>query len=275
MSIRVLHHWACSGGTLISKCIAAHQDTLLLSEIHPYSYIRLMLPEIPAEHYCHYGNILQQLSLPQNGADPLLCLAYFNGSIAGIYGECIKLNKNLVLRSHSHIDFFVGAITPKLPVISSQLRRSYELLELISVRHPLDSWLSLKAAGWDKHFRFSCINEYCKRCLVMLEACYGMPLIYYEHFCLNPTESLHEICEVLNLPYDPASLNMIGEISMTGSSGRTSNKISPRERREIPKDIETALLNSPSYITLCERLKYDHRPTSPHPYTLGVCTNGA
>lgn len=273
MSIRVLHHWACSGGTLISKCIAAHQDTLLLSEIHPYSYIRLMLPDNKAEHYCRYGDILQQLSLPQNGADPLLCLAYFNGSIAGIYDECLKLKKNLVLRSHSHIDFFVGAITPKLPLISSQLRRSYELLELMSVRHPLDSWLSLKAAGWNKHFRYSCFDEYCKRCLAMIEACDGVPLIYYEHFCLNPAESLHEICKALNLPYDPTSLDKLGEICMTGSSGRTSNNISPRERREIPKDIEIALLQSQTYIALCEKLKYDHRPQASYPYTIGVKLN--
>ncbi len=36
-TIRIIHHFACSGGSLISKCISALPNVYLLSEVHPYS----------------------------------------------------------------------------------------------------------------------------------------------------------------------------------------------------------------------------------------------
>ena len=35
--IRIIHHLACSGGTLISKCISAMPNVYLLSEVHPFT----------------------------------------------------------------------------------------------------------------------------------------------------------------------------------------------------------------------------------------------
>ncbi|WP_139788474.1 hypothetical protein [Halomonas sp. BC1] len=34
-TLRIIHHFACSGGTLISKCLAAQPNVFLLSELHP------------------------------------------------------------------------------------------------------------------------------------------------------------------------------------------------------------------------------------------------
>src|SRR5690606_26210779 len=33
--VRIVHHFACTGGTLICKCIAAMPNTQLLSEVNP------------------------------------------------------------------------------------------------------------------------------------------------------------------------------------------------------------------------------------------------
>ena len=35
--IRTIHHFACTGGTLISKCIATMPNTQMLSEVDPLS----------------------------------------------------------------------------------------------------------------------------------------------------------------------------------------------------------------------------------------------
>jgi len=58
--IRVLHHWACSGGTVISRCIASQPQVVLLSEVHPLAYLRV------AQAYPYYfpTDLIQQLSLP-------------------------------------------------------------------------------------------------------------------------------------------------------------------------------------------------------------------
>ena len=38
--IRTVHHFACTGGTLISKCLAAMPNTHVLSEVEPHSQMQ-------------------------------------------------------------------------------------------------------------------------------------------------------------------------------------------------------------------------------------------
>ncbi len=40
--IRTIHHFACTGGTLISKCLACMPNTQLLSEVEPFSRMQEM-----------------------------------------------------------------------------------------------------------------------------------------------------------------------------------------------------------------------------------------
>lgn len=40
-ALRVIHHLACSGGTLVSKCVAALPNVFLLSELHPTSKLHM------------------------------------------------------------------------------------------------------------------------------------------------------------------------------------------------------------------------------------------
>ena len=37
--IRVVHHWACSGGTIISRSLAQLPNVVLLSEVHPLAHL--------------------------------------------------------------------------------------------------------------------------------------------------------------------------------------------------------------------------------------------
>ena len=39
--LRIIHHLACSGGTLISKCISALPNVYLLSELHPTTTLHM------------------------------------------------------------------------------------------------------------------------------------------------------------------------------------------------------------------------------------------
>ena len=41
MIVRTIHHFSCSGGSLISKCISCMDNVFLLSELHPNSFSRL------------------------------------------------------------------------------------------------------------------------------------------------------------------------------------------------------------------------------------------
>ena len=76
--IRIINHWACSGGTLISKCIASMPRIVFLNEVHPYAYLRLLEP---SEQKYIPTDIIQQLCLNINKNNPSLCIAAFVGAI--------------------------------------------------------------------------------------------------------------------------------------------------------------------------------------------------
>lgn len=272
MTIRILHHWACSGGTILSRAIASLPNVVLLSEVHPLAHLRLAT----ASPDYTPTDLIQQLCLPHNGRDPVLCVAAWNGAIDALQQTLQAQQKHLVLRSHSHIDFFTGANCSEQPLVRRCLAPRHALLELLSVRHPLDSWISIREQAWHHHFRFASLAEFCRRGLHMLEACSGLPLLRYEDFTLQPQTTLELICSVLQLP---AQTDGPGEdlaaISLSGDSGRSGDAISPRPRRPLPdavqeelqRELASASHHSP-YQRLCTRLGYAADPSAAHPFTV-------
>lgn len=268
-TIRVFHHWACSGGTLLSRCLAIQPQIVLLSEVHPLAYLRHQEPEPDFRP----TDLIQQLCLVHNGRDPALCVAAWNGAIDALNIELTSVGKLLVLRSHSHVDFFTGILPESDAIVSRILRPRHRLLELLSVRHPLDSWLSIHRQGWDRHFRFSCFTEFCRRCLAMLDSCRGMAIIRYEDFCLNPQAGLALMADAFEFTFEPGSLERIGDVRLSGDSGRTDHVIGLRPRRPVPKEVASQLADQlaadPSespYLKLCSRLGYDPEPEN-DPFT--------
>lgn len=277
MTIRILHHWACSGGTILSRTIASLPRVVMLSEVHPLAHLRL---EVPGGDYIP-TDLIQQLCLPHNGRDPVLCTATWNGAIDALQAVLQNNNQHLVLRSHSHIDFFTGASCAEEPFVSRSLAPRHRLLELVSVRHPLDSWISIQAQDWHRHFRLPSLSEFCRRGLLMLEACSTMPLLRYEHHCLQPQAALEQICNLLELPppSDTPADRGLEAISLSGDSGRSGDQIEPRPRRPIPAAVATELnlaLEQPkvqsSYRQLCAKLGYNPDPSACHPFTMAAWT---
>jgi hypothetical protein len=262
--VRIIHHWACSGGTVISRLIASLPKLVFFSEIHPYAFLRY---SDPATAYAP-TDLIRHLSGLSGRRDISLCARAFEGSILAIHRELDRRGEKLVLRSHSHIDFFLGAVCASTPAISSLLVKHLPLLELLSVRHPLDSWLSLENNNWAHHFRFSCFDEYCRRCLLMLDACPNIPIVKYEEFCLDPGAKLAVICAHLCLDYDPNVFYSPASIHLTGGSGRTGEQIAPRARREVSDELAEQLSQSMFYGELCERLGYSPDPLAPYPYSV-------
>ena len=266
--IRVLHHWACSGGTIISRSIASLPKVLLLSEVHPLAYLRL---KEPSTEYSP-TDIIQQLSLQQNGRDPSLCISTWQGSILYLNSTLRHQNKILVLRSHSHIDFFCGGLTSRVPMISRSLTGYAPLIELLTVRHPLDTWLSILKNGWHNHFHTKELEVFCGRALKMLKGCEGMSWIRYEEFTLNPQEVLRLVAELFQLNEGKEHTQNLKNIKLSGDSGRSSDVIGMRPRQPIPSKeliaIRQALAagNTSNYILLCNELGYEPDPNTEHPF---------
>ena len=79
------------------------------------------------------------------------------------YKTINKMNKILVIRDHSHVDFFIGPFPRKESLIHELFHDKYNLQSIFTVRHPLDSWLSMKNNSWEKFIQFNNFDEYCLR----------------------------------------------------------------------------------------------------------------
>lgn len=71
----------------------------------------------------------------------------FLGRIGQTLRICTKDGMELVIRDHSHTDFCMGEAAAGLTPIRSFLGDNYALVSAVTVRHPLDSYLGLLAAG--------------------------------------------------------------------------------------------------------------------------------
>ena len=247
--LRTIHHLACTGGTVISKCIAALPGVALVSEVNPLN--RFGQDFEPSNPMLLLERSYRKLTLEEIKED-------FMSSIARVVRICSNDGKRLVIRDHSHTDFCLGACPSEHTAIRDFLADDYVLLSVVTVRHPLDSYLGMLAKGWHQQFQPSTFDEYCKRCRSFLDRYEGLPLRRYEDFCRNPEATIKGICEALQLEYDQSFLKDFGKIPLTGDSGRGSNtEISLRPRRHIPAEVMAETENSSCYHEILKRLGYD------------------
>ena len=158
--VRSLHHLACSGGTLISKCIAALPNVVLLSEIDPLSRMEVAGPGqrprfVPTD-------VIHALNHATRKIDDDLRIAAFRASIDSLLTGLERRGMRMVLRDHSHSQFFTNVDHAARPTVLDILEGAFPTRSLTSVRHPLDCYLSLLKNGWTG-FEPVSLEEYSRR----------------------------------------------------------------------------------------------------------------
>ena len=246
--IHTIHHLACTGGTVISKCLAAMPRVALVSEVNPLN--RLGSTFQPTNPLLLLERSYRDLTVDEIKED-------FVSRLAQVAKICSNDGMHLVIRDHSHTDFCMGEAPRGLTPICDFLADHYDLVSVVTVRHPLDSYLGLVAQNWQTQFTPSTLEEYCRRYLKFLDRYRELPLRRYEDFCAGPEAFMEELCELLELEFCPSFLERFGSIKLSGDSGRGSNsEIAPRPRRAIPEEIQAEVVSSASYRQLLERLDY-------------------
>lgn len=246
--IRTIHHLACTGGTLISKCLASMHNVALISEVNPLN--RSGASFAPTNPLLLLERSYREFSTSER-------IDIFRSQVNQAYDICLSDDVDLIFRDHSHTDFHCGKSIAEVCPIRDSLTDIYELISVVTVRHPLDSYLSLIYNGWEKQFDPSDINEYSKRYLFFLEKYSKLPIVRYEDFCADPVNTMKSICGLLDLQYNEDFLNTFGDYKLSGDSGRSGTKsIEQRPRREIPESIVAAIENSRHYSNLVARLGY-------------------
>ena len=245
--VRSIHHLACTGGTLICKCLASMHDVALISEVNPLNrYDGTFVPTNP-------------LLLLERGHREFTNqerIDIFKEQITLAHDICRKDDVDLILRDHSHTDFHCGSKDSDEFAILDHLGDYYDLVSIVSVRHPLDSYLSLINQGWDT-YEPKGLNEYSRRYLAFVEKYSSLEMIRYEDFCEDPPKVMKRICRILKISYNKDFLNTFGSRRLSGDSGRTGlESIEKRSRRPIPEEVEQQLENSEYYFKLIKRLGY-------------------
>lgn len=250
--LRSIHHFACTGGTLISRCIAAMANTQVLSEVDPLSAMEDGRAFTPTD----------LIGLARAGSRPPdqgILVKIFLAGLDVLAQEAHRTGVVLVLRDHAHGQFCFGALIPGRPTLRDMLKTDYDLHMLVSVRHPLDSWLSLSKRGWHQAISAG-LDDYAGRYMAFLDHYDGVEILRYEDFVADPETRMQRVCEVLSLSYNEDFRQIFPALRLSGDSGRRGSVISPRPRRPIPDELMADIGQSSAYATLCERLGYSPAP---------------
>jgi hypothetical protein len=249
--IRILHHFACSGGTLVSKCLSAMPNVFLLSEVHPHS------------------DLQRNQEKPQYSPSDLAKLAIYSG-VPGqkklaekIFVDSIKVahihiqefGGTLVLREHSHSDYCVGDIIHH-NTVAELLMRDFEINSIVTLRNPIDSYLSLLANGW-VHFQPATFDEYCRRLIAFLKPFTKEQIILYEDFVQKPQQVVKQLCSKLELSFDDTFEVIYDTFVVTGDSGRKGSQINLRTRRDCSVELLLEMRKSKYFKMLSERFGYE------------------
>lgn len=230
--IRTIHHLSATGGTVICKLVAALDKVSLLSEVHPFAVGRVVFNPTGVLQQLHAQYGLLSATEHEQHFVYQLRLAQYAASRDG---------RSLVLRDHSHTDYLAATLRPFGPTPTLTLaRRVDQVRSLVTVRHPIESFLSSLAQRWLEPIDNS-FAEYCRRYVAFLEDYAGVPLIRYEDICARPKRTLALACRYLELHYDSGVLERFSKIRLTGDSGRKDVEIKVHPSKPVPEEYKSRL----------------------------------
>jgi len=254
--IRTIHHFACTGGTLLSRCVEAMPNTVVLSEIDPLSTILLNKTDFAP------SDLIRQSQTNLRPLPDRDVLASFLASLEVMHNSYRRAGRRLVVRDHTHSQFCMKPEPNNRPHLKKILTEKFEVLGIVTVRHPLDSFISLRRKKWVM-FEPDSLDEYCRRYLLFLDAYRDTPILRYEDFVEEPQHTSAFLTSTLSLPHTEHWRDLLPVIELSGDSGRKGDEIEPRQRRDVPDLLIDEARCSRRYRELCERLKYDADPATP------------
>jgi hypothetical protein len=250
--VRVIHHLACTGGTLVAKCIAGLPNVQLLSEVDPLSTILHPGPDHPFVP----SDFIQLARFSSRGVGQPLLQQLASEAIRTLHADCVARGLRLVLREHSHGRYCVGEGVLQRPGVAGLVPAHLPTLAVVTVRHPIDSYGALKSHGW-VHFRPDTLEEYAARYLAFLQAHPGVPVFRYEDLVQDPVPVTRRMAEALDLAFSEHFQDYLGLIPMSGDSGRKSEWIGERSRRDAARELQESARELPAMRALCNTLGYE------------------
>lgn len=249
--IRLIHHMARSGGTVICRCLASMDEVVLLSEIHPNG-TEMFNPLQQAAEWHGLMNREDARAFARKPPD-------FLEAIGRIEQRCREAGKILVIRDWSHLDYTgVPFASPSYrPMLAETLAPHFRLRRVSTVRHPVDQWLSIT-----RHPRFRAslrADTYVEGCLAFAREAVRTGFSRYEDFTAAPDAVLVSLCAALGLPFDEGYRDRWRDWSrITGDvlPGRAGREIRSLPRQDENEGRLEAILNVPALPDLLRLLGY-------------------
>ena len=257
-TLRIVHHLHRTGGTLISKCMASMPDISLLSEVNPAAPRQFIVldPVFQANFW------LRLLKEPE--ADRLKD-ASFRDKIKAVHAAATARGDHLILRNWAYLDFFAlpFADRPTNQLMTArELEQDFAIREMVTVRHPLDQWLSWCAHGGAAKASDFTFAQFAEACVRFLDRTSALPFVRYEDFVETPQATMRRICDILALEFDTVFMDrwpyyhqITGDDNDRGLGGWL---IEPRPRRPASQQLLDEAVGNPDYQKLLEYYGYKH-----------------
>jgi len=226
--IRLIHNLPRSGGTIISKCISAQKDVVLLSEIHPdgNEMIKKMFPKKnisrdPISQSVRWYNLFTSSEIEEFKNKKL----NFEDKIEIILKKCEINNKKLVIRDWSYLDYL--SLPYKEPSFENKLynvlSKKYQIYNFSVIRHPIEIYLSMINRVRLIRENYQSINiflpVYIKYCKFIKKFNYYK----FEDFCLSVDQTVKKMCSSLKLEFNHEYKKKLKDIKITGDPGPVSS----------------------------------------------------
>jgi hypothetical protein len=190
-TIRIIHHLACSGGTLLSECIAAMPNVYLLSEIHPYTDCNNNFSSL---------NIVKSTI---NAKIPLvkkLSEKSFVLNIKNIYQHVQKIGGELVIRDNAYFDYlYKDTVTNKS--IVRLLEKEFNIISVVLYRDAIDTYDSLANEEFYGGVKLN-FDEFCERTTNFLTDYSTADLYKYETLKYKENITIKKISQSLKIKFN-------------------------------------------------------------------------
>lgn len=241
--IVTLHHLACSGGTIVTKALAAMPKTMVLSEIHPDRAAQ------PAFH--PHMQIRRGYEDQLTDAHRAAFRGHFRREIVLAHSIAKSLGNTLVVRDHAHVDFVWRGNTQSM--LLKELSGHFQITPIVTIRDPREVWLSVRREGWFD----GTPDELCRAHCNLLDAFPDASVFRYEDLAEDPKAAMRAICDASRIAFDPEFQSRLDTVMhLTGDSGRKSNQIAPRPPKPLSQDDAAAFAQSAAFAELRERMGY-------------------
>jgi hypothetical protein len=119
--VRIVHHFACTGGTLISRALQAQPNTLVLSEVDPFSTI----PRDYKSSKFAPSDMIFSARVGHYDIDNDLIASMFIAELNVLYDKLERSGRRLIVRAHSHSQFCTNVLWSARPTVQQVIESSF------------------------------------------------------------------------------------------------------------------------------------------------------